>query len=408
MNILKLCYSSLRHNAISNIFNVLILAFGIAIIVTIIHISDQIEQRFERDLAGFDLVVGAKGSPIQLILSSVFHMDVPNGNIPLSEAERIAGNHLVKEAIPLALGDNYNGFRIVGTTPDYPKHYEATLAEGHYWQKNMQAVLGSEVARKSGLKIGARFAGAHGITEGGEEHSEFPYQVTGILAPTGTVIDRLVLTDVGSVWYIHAHHDDDDQSANRHGHTKEKEHTPEREITSLLITYKTPLAAVSLPRIVDETSSMQAASPAFEMARLIRMIGVGGDAIQAFGIALVIIAASGFFMTLFNAVNDRKYEIALLRVLGATRKKVFTFVLVEGLSLGIAGTVLGIIIGHILAYVTQCWIESSRHVTLNHIGLPPYEIASAAIAIGISVIASVIPAFIAYRVNVVEVISKGA
>lgn len=408
MNILHLSFASLRHNAVSNIFNVLILALGVAIIVTLLHVSEQIEQRFERDLAGIDLVVGAKGSPIQLILSSVFHMDIPNGNIPLSEAREIERNPLVKFAIPLALGDNYRGFRIVGTTPDYAKHYDASLATGSYWQKDLQAVIGSEVARASGLEVGQKFAGAHGIGEGGEEHSDFPYRVTGILAPTGTVIDRLVLTDVSSVWHIHEHHHDDEDETKHSRHHDDDEARPSKEITSLLIGYKSPLAAASLPRLVDQSSSMQAASPAFEVARLIKMIGFGGDAIQMFGLLLIAIAAAGFFMTLFNAVNDRKYEIALLRILGATRKKVFAFVLMEGLALGVAGTLFGIIIGHVFAYGAQCWIESTRHITLNSIGFHPYEIVGAVTTIALSAIVSILPALIAYRVNVVEVISKEA
>src|SRR5271154_3796299 len=123
MNILNLSFSSLRHNAVSNIFNILILALGIAIIVTLLHVSEQVEQRFDRDLQGIDLVVGAKGSPIQLILSSVFHLDFPNGNIPLDEAKKLRDNPLIAAAIPIALGDNYSAFRIVGTTADYISHY---------------------------------------------------------------------------------------------------------------------------------------------------------------------------------------------------------------------------------------------------------------------------------------------
>jgi putative ABC transport system permease protein len=224
-----------------------------------------------------------------------------------------------------------------------------------------------------------------------------------------------VLTDVVSVWNIHEHHhhDEDEEKADNHHHEHhhdedKEEEKPHREITSLLITYKSPLAAATLVRTVNKTSSMQAASPAMEVSRITRIIGFGGDAVQAFGLLLVAIAAAGFFMTLFNAVNDRKYEIALLRILGATRRKIFAFVLVEGLALGVAGTVLGIIIGHVLAYGVQYWIESTRHITLSAIGFDPYEAVGAAIAIGISAIVSVIPAFIAYRVNVVEVISKEA
>lgn len=400
MNILKLSFSSLRYNRVSNIFNVLVLASGIAVIVTFVNLNDKIQRRFENDLAGVDLVVGAKGSPIQLILSSVFHIDVPNGNISLTDAKKIENNPQVKSAIPVSLGDNYKDFRIVGTTVDYPKHYGATLQNGDYWKKDMQAVIGSEVARITNLQVGQKFAGSHGLGEGGEEHGEYPYLVSGVLAPTGTVIDRLVLTDLASVWHIHEHHHSDEEEYS--------EKHKEKEITALLVTYKSPLAAATLPRIINHSSAMQAASPAFEIAHLSKFLGIGSEVAQVFGIALVIIATAGFFMTLFNAVSDRKYDIALLRVLGATRNKVFSFVLMEGMTLGIAGTVSGIIFGHIFTYFVTCWIESTMHIMLGGAVFHLYEIVGGLVAISVSVVASLIPAVIAYSVNVSEAISRGA
>jgi putative ABC transport system permease protein len=430
MNIFKLSLANLRFRPLSSFFNVLILALGMAIIITLLHVGQQVAQRFDRDLQGIDLVVGAKGSPIQLILSSVFQLDSPTGNIPLDEAERLQANPLIRSAIPLALGDNYLGFRIVGTTPDYPRHYGAQLAEGDYWAEEMQAVFGSEVARRSGLHLGQTFAGSHGLVTGGEEHGDLRYRVVGLLKPTGTVLDRLVLTDVGSVWHIHEHHhdhgDDDEAEEDHHHHEEglgpehdeEDEHHAEgdhgseeppedRELTALLLSYRTPVAAVTLPHLVNKTSSMQAASPAFEMARLFKILDVGSDAIQLFGTVLMAIAALGFFVTLFNAVHDRHYDIALMRSMGATRRKVFAFVLAEGLTLGVLGTALGILLGHGLAYGAQRWIETTRHLTLNPVGFHPYELVAVAAAIGISALAAVIPAMMAYRINPAKVLSRG-
>jgi putative ABC transport system permease protein len=397
MNMIKLSLSNLRFHSVSSFFNMLILALGIATIVTLLHVSSQVEQRLEADLKGFDLVIGAKGSPIQLILSSVFHLDIPNGNIPLKEAERISKNPLIKSAIPLALGDNYHNFRIVGTTPDYAKHYEAILAEGTYWKTPMEVVLGSEVARISGMKLGQSFSGSHGLTAGGEEHSDFPYRVVGILQPTGTVIDRLVLTDVGSVWNIHEHDKDEPVTS-----------PTEREITSLLVSYKSPAAAVTLPRMINKTSSLQAASPAFEMARLIKIIGIGSDAITVLGGVLILIAAIGFFVTLFNAINDHRYDIALMRSLGATRQKVFAFVLTEGLILGSIGTAAGIALGHGFVALVMRYISESKHMQLSGLGFHPYEAYIVLGALGISITSAIIPAIMAYKINVAKILSKGS
>lgn len=403
MNIVSLSLSNLKFRLSSSLFNMLILALGIATIVTLLHVSEQIDQRFERDLQGIDLVVGAKGSPIQLILSSVFHLDIPNGNIPLAEAERFKANPLVKSAIPVALGDNYNGFRIVGTTTEYIDHYAGKLAQGRLYNAQMEAVLGSEVAKKNMLEPGDTIVGAHGLVNSDDLHTDFPYTIVGILQPTGTVLDRLVLTPVESVWHVHEHPDPDDPEEVAY-----KKAHPEKEITSLLITYKSPMAAVTLPREINKTSSMEAASPAFEMARLIKLLGVGSDTIELFAAVLMAIAATGFFVTLFNAVNDRRYDIALMRSLGATRGRIFAFVLAEGLTLGFFGTVLGIALGHGFAYGAQCWIEQTRHMQLNSIGFHHYEGYIVLVALALSMIAALIPAQLAYKVNVAKVLSRGS
>lgn len=420
MNLLTISWANLRFRRLSAAFNVLILALGIATIITLLHISEQVGQRFERDLKGIDLVVGAKGSPLQLILSSVFHLDIPTGNIPLEEAEKLKTNPLIQSAIPIALGDSFRGFRIVGTTPDYAAHYAASPAQGGFWSTPMQAVLGSEVARITKVKLGADFVGSHGLTAGGEQHEAFPYRVVGILTPTGTVIDRLVLTGVASVWKVHeAHHhhegeaDDDHDHEDADGDHDHEEHDHEdhdhapREVTAMLLSYKSPAAAVTLPRLINKTSAMQAASPAFEMARLLKIVGVGGDAVRVFGGLLMLIAAVGFFITLLGAVNERRYDLALIRSLGATRRHVLGLVLAEGLSLGVLGTVLGVLLGHLFAYAAQCWIEQSRHMTLNSVGFHPLEIYVAALALLVSVVAALIPALMAYRVNVSSILSKG-
>lgn len=313
MNSFSLSLRYLRHKVSSTLLQIITFAAGVAMIVALLLTNAQLNNEFSKNLQGIDLVVGAKGSPMQLILSSVFHLDIPNGNIPLDEAEKLANNPLIKSTIPVALGDNYNGFRIVGTKPSYIEHYKGTLTEGsRVWQKQMEAVLGAEVAAKGGLKIGDRFSGSHGLTVGGEAHTDFPYTVVGILQPTGSVIDRLVLTGVDSVWHIHdahhhhegedghhdedehdhekhadehhdeheAHHHDDDEHEEHGKHADHDEHE-EREITAMLVTYASPMAAATLPRLVNSTSSLQAASPAFEVARLISFMGTGSEALRA-------------------------------------------------------------------------------------------------------------------------------
>lgn len=397
MNLFTLVFANLRYRWLSSFFNVLVLALGIATMVTLLLVGNQLEQRFTRDLQGIDLVVGAKGSPMQLMLSAVFHMDIPTGNIGLKEAEKLQKHPLVKEAIPLALGDSYHGFRIVGTTAGYAEHYRAEFASGKGFNVAMESVLGAEVAKQTGLGLGSVFAGSHGLDEGGEEHDGAKYTVVGVLAPTGSVIDRLVLTNVASVWQAHAgHHDGGDKGVGN-----------EKEITALLIGYKSPMGAVMLPREVNRTTGMQAASPAFEMARLFQLIGAGSDAVKVFGGVLMGLAGLGFFVTLWSAVHERRYDIALMRSLGASKGKVLGLVLAEGLMLGVFGTVLGLVMGHGMGGLAQAWIERTRHMTLVSQGVLPMEGGIVMIALAISVVAAMIPAWMAYRTPIARLLAKG-
>ncbi len=394
----RLTSANIKFKPLSAIFNVLLLAMGIAVILTLIHLNDQLDKRFTKDLKGIDLVVSGKGSPLQIILANVFHIDIPTGNIPVTEADQLKANPLVKSAIPLALGDNYNGYRIVGTNADYIAHYKGELAQGNLFSDEMQVVLGSEVAEKHQNKVGDKIVGAHGLVNSDDLHTDFPYTIVGILKPTGSVLDRLVLTPIESVWHVHEHPDEDDPEEVAY-----KQEHPWNEITALLISYKSPLAAAQLPRLVNKSSSMQAASPAFEVARLNKLMGTGGDILSAFGVLLIGFSAFGLFITLYNAVNERKYDIALMRALGATRGRIFGYVMAEVLALGLIGSVIGVVLTQVFLRATAAWIHSSKHIVLEPaaiFGTP--EVCVMIAALGISILAGFIPAVKAYRMNIVK------
>ena len=199
MTDIALIFSSLKSRWLNSLLSVFLTAFGVMLALLIIQFGHHIQNRITTDGKNIDIVVGAKGSPLQLILSSVYHIDIPTGNIAYDQAQKWMKHPHVKTAIPLALGDNWKGYRIVGTTPDYLKHYQATILEGRVWNKDYEAIAGSSV----GLQIGEEFSGAHGLIEGGHKHDSQHYTITGIIEPTGTVLDRLILTSMNSVLDIH-------------------------------------------------------------------------------------------------------------------------------------------------------------------------------------------------------------
>jgi putative ABC transport system permease protein len=403
MNLPRLSFAYLKARPLNTALNLVLLALGVGTIALLLLASHQIEERMGRDARGIDLVAGAKGSPMQLILSAVFHIDAPAGNIPLAEAKKLAQHRAVKRAIPLALGDSYRGFRIAGTTHEYVTHYGGELASGRLWQAPMEAVLGAEVARATALGVGGKFVGSHGVAEGGEEHGEYPYAVVGVLKPTGSVLDRLVLTSVESVWFVHVHPEKHDDPKTVLAQLREDE----QEITALLVQYATPIAAATLPRQVNATSALQAASPAYESARLFRMLGVGLDVLRAFALVLVAAAGLSIFIALYNAMEERRYDLAVMRMLGASPGKLMWLVLLEALVLALAGALAGLVLGHLLAEVVGAMLAAAQQPAVTGATWMASELWLVALAAGVGLLAGLVPAWRAYRTDIATTLAQG-
>jgi putative ABC transport system permease protein len=406
MNMLKLSWKYLIAKPLNTGLNILLLALGLAIITVLILIQDQFEQKMTRDAEGIDLVVGAKGSPLQLILSSVYHIDFPTGNIDMNEAMALSRNRLVKNIIPLGMGDNYQGYRIVGTNYDYLELYNAQMKEGVAWEKPFEVVLGYEVAIKLGLNVGDNFVGSHGIGSSSHEHDEHPYLVTGILDPMGNVLDKLILTNIESVWYTH----DDDHDHEKFERSVAKTGFPEtdedREVTSMLIQYRNPMAAVQLPRQINSRTSLQAASPSFEISRLFELLGVGIKLIQGLAIVIIIIAGLGIFIALFNSLKERKYDLAVMRTLGASSGQLFLHILLEGVILTVLGAIVGILMGHLFIAVLVMQSDQGAVSTLSATVFLVEELWILAYAVAVGIIASLIPAWNAYQTDIAKQLTK--
>ena len=398
MNLATLSLRYLWSRPLQAVLNLLLLTLGLASLAFVLLASAQVEGAFERDLAGIDAVVGAKGSPMQLILSGVFHIDVPAGNVPLAEVQALAGHPMVEQVIPLSLGDSFEGFRIAGTTPDYLALYRLKLAAGRAWQQPMEAVLGADVAADSGLDPGDRFVGSHGLGGGGEAHEQAPYQVSGVLAPCNCVADRLVLTALESVWQVHEKStavDEEDRKALE----------AEREVTVALVRYRSPLAAVTFPRFVNTTTEMQAAAPAVEVSRLLRMLGVGTEVLRGVGGVLLLTAGLSVFIALWNAVRERRADLAMLRMLGAPPLKVAGLLLFEALWLALLASLLGLALAHGLVALVGSLLAERQSLPLSGAVLLPQELWIPVLAATTALLAALVPAIGAYRTDVAPLLS---
>ena len=401
MNLASLSAGYLRARPLQTALSLLLLALGAGTIVTLLLVVGQIEGRMGRDARGIDLVVGAKGSPMQLILSGIYHADAPTGNIPLATVQLLQKNRLIKKAIPLALGDGWKGYRIVGAGKEYLEHYGAELSAGRSHEKSMEAVLGYEVAVRTGVGVGGRFTGAHGIGGDGAEHAAMAYTVVGVLKQNGSVIDRLVLTSIESVWQVHEEEQGPQDAQDR------KAMEEDRQVTVILVQYASPLAAAMLPRQINSQSELQAGSPAYETARLFRIVGVGVEALRAFAAVLMLAAGLSVFIALYTALEERRYDLAVMRTLGASPARLFGLLLAEGLVLALAGALLGLALGHGLAAALGIWLEAQQQYPVSGLVWRAEELWVVAVAVGVGLVAALVPAWRAYRTDVSRTLARG-
>jgi putative ABC transport system permease protein len=382
--------------------NILLIAFGTGILTVLLLASTQMEDKLNKNSKDIDLVIGAKGSPLQLILSSIYYIDFPTGNIPMKEAKQLMRNPFVKRAVPLALGDNYNGLRIVGTDTNYISLYGLKTQSGRFWEGDLEATIGANVAKEQNLKIGDTFYGGHGLTEMRDKHDEHAYKVVGILTPQQNVTDNLILTGISSIWKMHGDEGDDDHEG--HDHAVGEGHDDDKEFTSLLIQYRSPMAVAMFPQMVNQTTNMQAASPAQESTRLFSLIGVGVDTLQWFALLIMFIAAISVFVNLYNSLKERAYDLAIMRTLGASKSKIFTIVILEGLILTIVGTIIGIALGHGLLHIIGANQESNQ-AKMNGLLFIKEEFYILAAGVLVGLLASIIPAIQAYRSNISKILA---
>jgi putative ABC transport system permease protein len=397
MKTLRWAWQFLWSRPLAAALNLLLLSLGLASITLVLLVNHQIQQAFARDLAGIDVVVGAKGSPLQLILSGVFQ--IATGNVPLADVQALQANPQVAKLIPISMGDSFKGYRIIGTTPDYLSHYAGVMASGVMWQAPMQAVLGAKVARDTGLRVGDSFAGSHGLGGGGHAHGQTPYTVTGVLAPGGSVMDRLILTPTESVWRVH----EKDTALDA---ADQKILEEEREVTLALIQYRSPLAAVTFPRFINTTTNMQAASPALEVSRLLGLIGIGADVLRAFAGVLLLTAGLGVFIALWSAVRERRADLALLRMLGAAPRQLAAMLWCEALWLALLATLLGLALGQGVAALLAVALDVDKSLSLAALNWPVDLLAVPALALGVAVASALLPTWEAYRVNVFELLQS--
>lgn len=446
MNTLRLAWKNIIKNPLNLGMSILLFGLGVGLITFIMLLNDQLKDKFDKNLAEIDLVVGAKGSPLQMILCNMFHIDYPTGNISIKEATPFLreGHPLIKKAIPLSLGDNYKSYRIVGTTPALLDMYGAVVESGRIWDTNFEVVIGKAIATDQNLKIGDKFISSHGFVDDPDlAHGESSFEVVGILNGTGTVADQLILTNTSTIWAVHDHgggdsptHDEEDEKNDKnshedHAHTDSKAEIkpvnndtlavakinnsnagllthPDKEITSVLIQYKsrTNFQALNFGRNINENTDLQSASPAIEINRLYSMIGVGSDMLGALAYLIAFVSAVSIFISLLKTMRERKYELALIRVMGGSRFKVFSLIILEGVILALIGYMIGMLLSHVGMEILSKFLKDEFRYSFSGWHFVREEIYLLAFSLFIGFIAALIPAVQASRTDINKTLSE--
>ena len=412
MNIFKLSIKNIISKPLSSLLSLALLVFGIGIISLLLQLNSLIKTQMDNNLKGIDMVVGAKGSPLQLILSAVYHIDSPTGNISVEDAKKIKNNRMVGSSIDLLYGDNYKGYRIVGTDDEFLDLYDAKIKDGRKWEDPFEVVVGSKIHSKFGLKLDDELMSSHGLRETGEAHEDQLFKVVGLLEPSNSVIDQLIVTSPESIWDLHAEHDHsgeehDDEHDHEHDDEHDDEHDHEHddeEITAMLIKFQNPMNIIQFPRQINEETNLQAAVPSYEISRLFKLFGFGIETLTYLAYLIIIVSAFSLFINLFNSMRDRKYEMALIRTLGSSRRQLSFMIIFESLILTTVGFLLGLLVSRLGVMFVSSLMEESLNYNLNSFGILNEELWLLILSIFIGLISSIIPALQVYNLNISEVL----
>lgn len=398
---LMIAWRNLWAKPLQNLLTVAVVATALTMTVTVLLLASSIHYGLVRATEPFDLIVGAKGSPNQLVLNTVFLQDAPIGNIDYAIASELAANPLVDTSIAMGFGDNYRGYRIVGTEPTIFKHTIKSgqppwlqIVQGRSFQAPFEAVLGAKMARETGLKLGDQFTSSHGVIAGGETHDTHNYIVVGILQPVDGPYDQAVLTSLQSIWQAHSHPhteldtgEDDDAHGNDQG------------ATAVLVKPRGYAEAMRLYQQFQKDRRAQMIFPSQIVVNLFALLGQGEKVLSmigysVFAMALLLVSFSVYWSSLSRA-RDR----AILRAIGASPADLFRIILVEGMLIVWSGVLLGVLAGHGVFFILTGLLQQKTGIAFvgSFTATEAYTIAGALL---IGLLAAVIPAWSITKKNV--------
>jgi putative ABC transport system permease protein len=425
MSLWKIAWRSIQQRALASALTTVSMSLGVALVVGVLVVHQVVDQSFRRSAQGYNLIVGAKGGRLELVLNTVYHLGRPLENIPYKYYLEFTEGRFqpdVEAAIPVCVGDSYQGFPVIGTVPemftkleyrDRQKYEFAGGGRNFQAANEYEAVVGAQAARVTGLAAGSSFRPSHGVLEAGETGTQHrPFSVVGVLAPTGTPVDRTLFVNMEGFYHLEGHHRPAaDSHAGAQGASEDHDHEgpipdDQKRVTAILVLTR-PTAVLSLAKQVNEEPTAQAVMPAEEISDLLDgVVGNVQSLLLVVATLVVVVAGIGILVSIYNSMNDRRHEIAVIRALGARRGTVMAVILWESLLLSLGGGLLGLLLGHGLVGLLGPTIEEQTGVIVRATAFQWAELVLIPGLIGLAAIVGYLPAVVAYRTDVAKSLAK--
>jgi putative ABC transport system permease protein len=396
MTLPLIVFRSLRQHALSTIVTALSVALGGGLLMSVWVVKDQSRAIFTGVNGGFDAVLGARGAKLQLVLNAIFHLEASPGNITWSDYQDIKNNPAIETAIPIAVGDNFHGYRLVGTLPELfekaeysaGKHYELQPGGEFFDPARREAVAGSFVAQKLGLKRGDKFHPYHGLIFNEKDQHAETYVVVGVLKPSNTPADRVIWIPLEGIEKMTGH---DTNAAT--------------DVSAVLVKLKGgPETGMRLDTLYNkEGKRLTFAWPIGQVtAELFNKIGWFDRLLELVSYLVALVATGSILASIYNSMNERRREIAILRALGARRRTIFGAILLEAAAISALGMVISFGIYVIIMTGAAAVIRTQTGVVLEPLQFNPVMFWAPLGLILLGALAGIVPAIKAYRTDVAE------
>lgn len=402
--ILQFVKTNILSKKLRNFLTIFSILVSVMLIISVQNLTTQLKSNVIENAGAYDILVGAPGSSIQLVLNTIFYYDAPIANINIEYYESLQKDSRVANVVPIGMGDNYNGYKIIGTSNDFfTDKYK--LKSGELFKNNGEAVIGSTVAKITGLKVGDKFSGMHGLTEeGGHAHADFQYTVVGVLEQTKTPSDTVIYTDIESLWIVHGlehneHNENDDMEMDDEHDESMHGNSSENLITALLVKTTSLSNQVMVTNDLNKNNDIQAINPAATLRKLLVMLNAGEIVVTLVAYVSIFLSIIVLFTTMLSASIERRKDISILRALGANRKTVFKTILLETLIIAIIGAVLGFIVAHIAIGILGNYTAVNYGINISGFSIQIAEVFVLLGAVVLSIVAGMIPAVMVYKTD---------